>query len=136
MVIREFKNEDLDGIISCLKEVWAIDEITGELLNDFIRNDNYLYVIDLQGEIVGCANLHIQKKLIRNGGIAGFIEEVVVKEKYRGRKFGSFLIEKLITKAQQIGCYKISLSCFPERSNFYKNCGFFEENLTMRKNLL
>lgn len=136
MIIREFKSDDIHkGLIETYKEVWSITEITQETLNKFLSNDNYMFVVEDDGQIVGSATLHLQQKLIRNGGISGLIEDVVVREKYRNQNIGSKLIESLIHKSKELGCYKVILSCFPERVSFYERNGFFNESITMRNNL-
>jgi glucosamine-phosphate N-acetyltransferase len=134
-MIRKFEHKDKESLLDCLKEVWTIDYIDDNFLDEYLKNENLLYVIIIDEEIVGCATLHLQKKLIRNGCIAGFIEEVVVKEKYRGQRVGEKLINYLTEEAKKIGCYKVSLSCFPERVNFYERCGFKNESITMRISL-
>jgi glucosamine-phosphate N-acetyltransferase len=133
MIIREFQREDINkGLIETYKEVWFIEEIKVETLDSFLSNDNYMVVCELDNEIIGTATLHLQKKFIRNGGIAGLIEDVAVREKYRGSKIGQELIQHLIEKSKDFGCYKVILSCFPERINFYKRNGFIQESVTMR----
>jgi len=134
-MIREFRSDDKDGVLGCLKEVWSITSIDDDVLDNYLRNSNLLYVIDIDGEIAGCATLHLQKKLIRNGSTAGFIEDVVVKGKYRNNKLGESLIGYLVDKAKEKECYKVILSCYPERIAFYERCGFFQETITMRKHL-
>jgi glucosamine-phosphate N-acetyltransferase len=134
-MIRKFEHKDKESLLDCLKEVWTIDYIDDNFLDEYLKNENLLYVIIIDEEIVGCATLHLQKKLIRNGCIAGFIEEVVVKEKYRGQRVGEKLINYLTEEAKKIGCYKVSLSCFPERVLFYERCGFKNESITMRISL-
>lgn len=134
-MIRRFDSRDKDGVLKCLKEVWNITRIDDNVLEDYLANNNLLYVVDIDGEIAGCATLHLQRKLIRNGSIAGFIEEVVVKEKYRNNKLGESLIKHLVDQASEMGCYKVVLSCYPERIPFYERCGFFVETTTMRKKI-
>lgn len=132
---RDFKKEDIEnGLLETLKEVWYIDNIDDLILNEWLSNDNYMLVAELDGEIIGTATLHLQKKLIRNGGIAGLIEEVAVREKFRGNNIGYELIQRLIDKAKNMNCYKIILSCFPERVAFYERNGFFQESILMRLN--
>lgn len=136
MIIREFVLSDIDkGLLETLKEVWQITEISENTINKFISNQNYLIVVEIENEIIGCGTLHLQYKFIRNGGIAGFIEDVVVREKYRNNKIGSKLIKKLIEKATELNCYKVVLSCFPNRVSFYERNGFFNESINMRHNL-
>ena len=121
MKIRHFEKEDLNkGLIDCLKEVWFIDEISTETLELFFDNDNFMVVCEINDEIIGTATLHLQKKLIRNGGVAGLIEDVVVKERYRNNGIGKKMIDFLVKKSKELNCYKIILSCFPERINFYE----------------
>jgi glucosamine-phosphate N-acetyltransferase len=134
MLIREFQKGDESGLLKVLSETWHITHIESHILDEWMIN-NHNYVAIEGEEIVGTITLHIQKKLIRNGGIAGYIEDVAVKEKYRGNKIGSLLVQKALDKAKEIGCYKVILSCFDGRINFYERCGFFRECNTMRINL-
>jgi len=133
MIIREFQQEDIEkGLLETYQEVWKIDEISEITLHNFLATDNYMVVAEDKGEIIGTATLHFQRKLIRNGGIAAFIEDVAVREKYRGQGVGAKLVEHLIEEARKSGCYKVNLSCFPERVAFYERCGLKQESITMR----
>jgi glucosamine-phosphate N-acetyltransferase len=133
MIIREFQQEDIEkGLLETYQEVWKIDEISEITLHNFLATDNYMVVAEDEGEIIGTATLHFQRKLIRNGGIAAFIEDVAVREKYRGQGIGAKLVEHLVEEARKSGCYKVNLSCFPERVAFYERCGLKQESITMR----
>jgi glucosamine-phosphate N-acetyltransferase len=136
MIIRDFQKEDVNkGLLETYKEVWWITEISEATVDNYLDNDNYMAVVELDGEIIGTATLHIQRKMIRNGGVAGLIEDVAVREKYRGNNIGAQLVQYLIDKAKQMGCYKVILSCFPERVAFYERNGFVKESITMRHHL-
>lgn len=137
MIIREFKPDDINnGLLETYKEVWHINEITKSTLNEWLSNDNFMVVAeDESGTIVGTCTLHLQKKFIRDGGVAGLIEDVAVREDLRGKNIGSLLIQKAIELAKNKKCYKVILSCFPERVAFYERNGFIQESLTMRHNL-
>ncbi len=136
LVIRDFEKKDsTEDLLETLKEVWSVDEINEPTLDNWFKNDNHMVIAEFNGKIVGSATLHLQQKIIRNGGIAGFIEDVVVKESYRGNNIGTLLIQELIKKAKNFKCYKVVLSCFPERVNFYKKNGFTQESITMRFDL-
>jgi GNAT superfamily N-acetyltransferase len=133
MIIREFQKEDVNkGLLKTYQEVWKIDEVTDETVDRYLTNGNYMAVAEDNNEIIGTATLHFQHKIIRNGGVAAFIEDVAVREKYRGQGIGAKLIEHLIEEAKNSGCYKINLSCFPERISFYERLGFKQESTTMR----
>ena len=136
LVIRDFEKKDsTEELLETLKEVWSVDEINESTLDKWFKNDNHMVIAEFDGKIVGSATLHLQQKIIRNGGIAGCIEDVVVRENYRGNNIGAQLIQELIKKAENFGCYKVILSCFPERINFYKKNGFNQESITMRFDL-
>jgi glucosamine-phosphate N-acetyltransferase len=136
LVIRDFEKKDsTEELLETLKEVWSVDEINESTLDKWFKNDNHMVIAEFDGKIVGSATLHLQQKIIRNGGIAGCIEDVVVREDYRGNNIGTQLIQELIKKAENFGCYKIILSCFPKRINFYKKNGFNQESITMRFDL-
>lgn len=133
MIIRDFQKEDVNkGLLDVYKEVWWITELTEQSVDSYLSNDNHMVVAEQDGNIVGTATLHIQRKLIRNGGVAGLIEDVAVKENQRGNGIGEQMVQFLIDKAKAIGCYKVILSCFPERVAFYERNGFVKESITMR----
>jgi glucosamine-phosphate N-acetyltransferase len=136
MTIREFNPKDINnGLLDVLKETWFITEISDETLIEWQLSNNYMFVAEIDGTIIGTLTLHTQKKLIRNGGLCGFIEDVAVKNEYRGNNIGSLLVQEGINKAKELGCYKVILSCFDERINFYTKNGFLKESNTMRFNL-
>lgn len=131
--IRALEKQDVDkGLLETYKEVWNITKISEETLDAYFKNDNYMVVAEKAGEIIGTATLHFQRKLIRDGGVAAFIEDVAVREAYRGQGIGAKLIQHLIQKAKESGCYKINLSCFRERIAFYERLDFKKESTTMR----
>lgn len=133
MIIRQFEKDDVNkGLLETYKEVWWITEISESTISAYLDNGNYMVVAELDGEIIGTATLHIQRKMIRNGGVAGLIEDVAVREKHRGNNIGAQLVQHLIEKAKQMGCYKVILSCFPDRVAFYERNGFIKESITMR----
>jgi len=136
MIIREFQPEDIKkGLLETYQEVWKISEISEETLNEWFNNNNYMIVAENnEGVIVGTCTLHLQKKFIRDGGIAGFIEDVAVRENLRGNNIGTLLIQKAIEIAKSKNCYKVVLSCFPERVSFYERNGFYKESIVMRLN--
>lgn len=57
----------------------------------------------------------------------GLLEDVFVKEEFRGQGIGGELVKRVINKAKELGCYKlIATSRFERKSvhNFYKKLGF------------
>ena len=132
--IRPATIKDWENIYSLVTQVW---ESPNKKLfkNNFkkcLGNNSIFFIAQSDSTIVGSLMLHLQHKVIRNGAIAGFIEEVVVDEPYRGNKIGQKLVTYATSYAFNLGCYKVTLSCFPERIEFYKRCGYNQESVTMR----
>ena len=93
--------------------------------------DQYIFVTEHNGKIVGTAALLIEHKI--RGGRVGHIEDVVVDKAYRGKGIGANLIDQLISSAKKVGCYKIILSCSNKNVDFYIKFGFkkFENSLKL-----
>ena len=117
-------------------------EFTGEAntltVEDFIEflitlnEDHQLYVIEtLEGTVVGCATLFIERKLIHGGSCVAHVEDVIVASAYRGQGYGRLLMTMLTAKAKEYGCYKIILDCNDETRAFYESCGFQQKNVQM-----
>jgi len=84
---------------------------------------------NLDEKLVGFGSLHLSKKI--RGGLIGFIEDIAVIEEYRMRGIGNKIINELIKKGKNRGCYKLVLECREETKNFYKKIGFSESGLSM-----
>jgi GNAT superfamily N-acetyltransferase len=57
----------------------------------------------------------------------GLLEDVFVEEKYRGKGIGKELVQRVIEKAKELGCYKLIATSRFERENvhrLYENLGF------------
>lgn len=99
--------------------------------NEIKRSKSY-YIVVLEhigsSKIVGAATLLIEFKYIHGAGQRGRIEDVVVDEAQRGKKFGVLLNEVLVEMAKTIGVYKLSLECKTELIPFYEKFGY-QKNL-------
>ena len=95
-------------------------------------NTYYVLVIEdieLNKKIIGTATLVCEKKFIRQLGIRGRIEDVVVDSQYRGQQLGKLLIDLLTKFAhEKCDCYKISLECKDHLVSFYKQFGYDHED--------
>ena len=124
MKIRKIRKDDINrGLVETYKEHWPITNIDESLFDKVVDNDNLIFVAEDKGEIIGSIILHLQQKFIRDGGLASFIEEVIVRKEYRGKGIGEMLVSKAIEKAKELGCYKVILQCSDENVKFYEKCG-------------
>ena len=124
MIIREFKKEDINnGFIETLSENWPITKITEESLNRVLNNENYIFVVEEDDKIVGSIILHLQYKFIHDGGIVGYLDELIVRKKYGNAGMGSKLLKHAIEKAEELGCYKILGYCYDAPVSISKRAG-------------
>ena len=79
-------------------------------------------------KIVATATLVVERKFIHGAASRGRIEDVVVDGKYRGLYLGSVLVELLTALSKQLGCYKTTLDCKPDKIQFYEKYGFTRES--------
>ena len=94
-----------------------------------------IWVVLVDNKIVGCGTILYEQKLIHNYGIVAHIEDVVISNNHKNKNYGSLLIEFLMDKATEKGCYKIILNCEPTLKPFYEKLGFINNGLQMSKYL-
>ena len=79
-----------------------------------------IVVEDVRNEKIVCAgSLMLELKFVRNCGVAGHIEDIVVDKTLRGKNLGRRLIELLKAIAQANECYKVILDCSEANVPFY-----------------
>ena len=132
MIIRNVKLEDLNEIVSLLKQLSPSSEEDDmdklkDILNKIIKDDcHYLCVVEENNKIIGSGTLLIQKNLSHSGQPYGHIENIVVHINQRGKGIGKKIVLYLIEKAKENNCYKTILDCKKENVPFYIKCGFEE----------
>lgn len=91
-------------------------------------NPNHcLLVVEAGGRIVGTAVVLVIANLSHHGRPWAVVENVVVDEAERGRRYGELLMERARAIAAGAGCYKLSLTSNKGRDDahrFYRRLGF------------
>lgn len=85
--------------------------------------DGRLYVVYCDEELAGCIGL--RKIDERNCEM----KRLYVRQKFRGKKIGNLLVEKIIADAKDIGYSSMLLDTLPflqSAIHMYKKCGFYE----------
>ncbi len=82
-------------------------------------------------EIIASGTIIIEPKIIRGGKSVGHIEDIVVKNEYRGKQFVRFILEELKSIAREKNCYKIILDCNEAVKGVYEKYGFTERGIEM-----
>jgi glucosamine-phosphate N-acetyltransferase len=119
-----------------LKQLTICEKCRLEQFSEFIQNLNKNHIVlvyEKDNRILASGTLLIEQKLIRNCGLVGHIEDIVVDKELNGKGIGKKLIEELILYAKNNGCYKIILDCRKEIIPFYEKCGFMKKEEQMVK---
>lgn len=89
--------------------------------------NNYLIVAEVEGKVIGTAQLTILTHLTYQGGKRGHIEGVRIDESHRGSGIGKHMIEWMINKSKELNCHMIQLTMNKARGDtieFYRKLGF------------
>ena len=130
VIIREIRKEDLwNGFLTSLdslRKASDIEKSKAEEIFEKIQNnqDHIIAVAENEDKIIGSATLLLEPKFIHQGGTIGHIEDVVVDKNYQGKKVGEKIINYLLEKSKDRGCYKTILDCSDDVKPFYEKLGF------------
>lgn len=131
MIVRDVKFKDLDAVYNLLNQLKFVfthqvdkrkawDEFNGEGL-----------VVEHQDKIIGFGSLVVENKL--RGYKSGQLEDIVIHQDWRGKGVGELLVKKLTERADELGCYRVSLFCREELIPFYNKNGFDVNNVVMKR---
>ncbi len=121
-------NNDMNGLLrkACAADVLGMqrlinvfaerDEMLPRALHELYENLRDFFVVELDGEIVGCAALHI------NWANLAEVKSVAVSESCRRMGFGRMLIDACIVDARELGIS--TLFCLTYRPDFFGALGF------------
>ncbi|KAG9321737.1 hypothetical protein KVV02_005083 [Mortierella alpina] len=131
------------GYYDCLAGLTVVGEISEEAFQETFekmkRCDGVYHVVvieDLvQARIVATGTLVVEQKFLRGCAKAGHIEDIVVHDSQRGKKFGIRLIDQLKHIGTEVGCYKLLLTCSEGNEPFYEKSGFQRKDLHMAQYL-
>ncbi|XP_068655576.1 glucosamine 6-phosphate N-acetyltransferase-like [Aristolochia californica] len=139
--IRLLQLSDKDkGFVDLLKQLTLCDSISDVDLAARFEDisahgdDHIICVIEENHsqKIIAFGILFIEKKIIRNCGKVGRIEDIVVDFSIRGKHLEQKIIRFLSEHAKSVGCYKIIPDDDDEMNKeFYEKCGFKEKGVVM-----
>ena len=136
--IRKLELDDYEEYLNLLSQLTVVGKVNKEKFkqrfNEINNNPNlYIYVISDEevNNLIACGTVYIEPKFIHNCSKLAHIEDIVVNEKYRGKKYGLCIIQHLVSIAKTKGCYKVILACKEKNILFYEKCGFKNEGYEM-----
>jgi glucosamine-phosphate N-acetyltransferase len=104
--------------------LWARDQAGIETFGAF----------DHSGKLLGTATLFMERKFIHGGGLVGHVEDVAVRKSKQGEGIGRALVEHIILRCREAGCYKVILNT-DSATSFYQSLGFRTHDTGMRLDL-
>lgn len=119
MNFREITLDDYESLVDFWKKNYFVNEMDSK--ERFIlfldKNPQLSMLAEDENKIIGTA-------LGSFDGRRGYLQKVVVDEKYRKKGIGLKLVEKVIHKLYSLGTTYIPISVEKENVHFYEKCGF------------
>ncbi|KAK3823691.1 MAG: acyl-CoA N-acyltransferase [Linnemannia elongata] len=127
------------GFYDCLAGLTVVGKVSEQsfvqTFEQMRRCENVYHIVVIeeldQCRIVATGTLIVEQKFLRGCAKAGHIEDIVVHDSQRGKKFGIRLIDQLKHIGTMVGCYKLLLTCSESNEVFYNKSGFVRKDLHM-----
>ena len=138
ITVRPLRRDDVhNGLLEtldALRPASAMSRERAERVMDTIMSDGnrLVAVAELGGKVVGTATVLFETKFIHDGGVAGHIEDVAVRQEYQKKGIGGMIVRYLLDAARERGCYKTVLDCESGLADFYTELGFKHTSSGMR----
>ncbi|MCH4245241.1 GNAT family N-acetyltransferase [Acinetobacter gerneri] len=131
ITLREIRQTDLTRVSELLTELGYqnTENFMAKRIAQILDHpDEYCYVAENEGQIVGMISVSIILQIALSGDFAR-ISYLVIDEKYRGLGIGHLLEEKCLEVAKLRKCVRIELHCHERRKSahqFYYALGYAE----------
>ena len=124
--------ENINNLLSQLSD--SVHTITEEGLNTLLSSSqSHLYVLESDGQFIGMTTLCLYQCPT---GWKACIEDVVVDRNYRGKGYGTLMIEKVIEQCRKRGEVTLMLTSRPSRvvaNQLYQSLGFEKRETNVYK---
>ena len=107
-------------------EVMPLTEFEDIYSKNIYRDDVHYLVVEYKSELIAFGSMHIQSLLHHSANVAE-IQELIIKNDFRGKGIGKMLIERLKEISRGESCEVIEVCCNRERVDaheFYEHNGF------------
>lgn len=140
--IRRMERRDFDQVHELLGQMTSCPPVSEEDVERYFaghdsRSDwlQIFVVADSADDklVVGCGTLLVEPKIIHSLGLVGHIEDVVIHKSAREKGYGQMLVKHLMSTADNLGCYKVTLDCGLMNVEFYQKCGMLPRGTQMAK---
>jgi GNAT superfamily N-acetyltransferase len=129
LYLRDALHDDIGDMVGLILDgKLAIDADDQLFLDDYAdaldeinqTDGSYLLVAELGGRVAGMLQLHTFRHFQHRGGRCAEIESMHVAADVRGQGIGGRLLDYAISRAKDLGCYRIQLTSNSERSDAHR----------------
>jgi N-acetylglutamate synthase-like GNAT family acetyltransferase len=148
VMIRNATRRDAPALVALLEALFSIeDDFSVDpakqhrgifMMIEACGKHRCIRVAEMEGRVIGMASVQTRISTAE-GGIVGFVEDVVIQEKWRGKGVGSKLLHSIDAWARQHGLLRLQL--LADKKNlpalqFYRSRGWEVTELICLKNKL
>src|SRR5688500_4709971 len=107
--VRKGTKQDLPAVLNLIKELAAYEKATGEVINNIeeMERDGFgthpafhFFIAEINGDVAGMALYYIKYSTWKGKCI--FLEDIIVSEKFRGKKLGKELFEAVVKVSKEL----------------------------------
>lgn len=127
-----------DGSGNAVEDIERLEDYADALREIDRTEGSYLLVADLGGQIVGMLQLITFRHFQHRGGRCAEVESMHVAEDRRSTGVGGQLLDYAVSRAKDLGCYRIQLTSNNRREDahrFYQQQGFVATHQGFKKYL-
>ena len=142
VAVRDAEFQDSAVIVDLLRELAAAAGETTPVTEAYVTE--YLasaatraLVAEVAGQVAGLLTYSVRPDLYHAASTC-LIEELVVRDRMRGRGVGSALLEALLSRVAALGCAEVSVTTLPDNTRaigFYKTHGLTDQAILLEKHL-
>jgi GNAT superfamily N-acetyltransferase len=135
VIIRKGRSQDIPALVELLKELFTIEEDFEfdqvkqkaglKMFLDKESDERILFVAESDGEVIGMCSAQTLISTAE-GAKSAMIEDMVVKEGFRGQGVGKRIMDEIVAWAKKSGITRLQL--FADKNNS-KAIWFYRKNL-------
>jgi glucosamine-phosphate N-acetyltransferase len=131
--LRKLTENDYDEYLSVINEFRTTFFTKDQFIETlkYVNAYSEIWVMMADGAMVATGTIIYERKYIFNNAYLAHIEDVCVVEKCRKKGYGKDIVTKLMNRAKEHGCYKVTLDCNISNAPFYEKCRLEQRGVQM-----
>ena len=129
--IRELQETDYVEylrLINIFRETFFTEEQFIEMLK-IMKTNSIIIVLELENRLIGTGTILFENKFIHNISKIAHIEDICIDTEFRGKGYGTLLVNHLIEYSKKNGSCKVTLYCKEHLEKFYNSSGLIKNEV-------